>query len=86
MYTIAAQEIKRRGISCLDDILKEGPVHVIKNNQPQYVVLTEERYQAFLDTETEAYSSRLRQSLEEVNAGKISKGRAQDLMKILDQE
>jgi len=39
MRTIAAQEIKKRGISAVDDVLKEGPVHVIKNNQPRYVVL-----------------------------------------------
>ncbi|CAN5292067.1 hypothetical protein BH10PSE19_BH10PSE19_10060 [soil metagenome] len=77
MYTVAAQEIKRQGISCLDDILKEGPVHIIKNNQPQYVVLTQEHYQAFLIPDTEAYSTRLRQLLEEVQAAKICKSSAQ---------
>ena len=30
MKTISAQEIKRRGISAVDEELKEGPVHVIK--------------------------------------------------------
>lgn len=44
MNTIAAQEIKRRGISALDELLKQGPVHVIKNNRPRYVVVTEEQY------------------------------------------
>lgn len=44
MNTIPAQEIKRRGISALDEMLKEGPVHVIKNNRPRYVVMTEEDY------------------------------------------
>ena len=33
MNTISAQEIKRRGISALDELLKDGPVHVIKNNR-----------------------------------------------------
>lgn len=28
----------------MDEALKEGPVHVIKNNQPRYAVLSEERY------------------------------------------
>ena len=42
--TIPAQEIKRRGIGALDELLKQGPVHVIKNNRPQYVVMTEEDY------------------------------------------
>src|SRR3990170_4027601 len=44
MNAIAAQDIKKRGISAVDEALKEGPVHVIKNNQPKYVVLSEERY------------------------------------------
>ena len=35
MNTLAAQEIKRKGISAVDEVLKEGPVHIIKNNQPQ---------------------------------------------------
>jgi len=34
MNTVPAQEIKRRGISIVDEILKDGAVHVIKNNQP----------------------------------------------------
>lgn len=45
MNTISAKEIKRRGIAAVDEALKSGPVHVIKNNKPQYVVLTEEEYQ-----------------------------------------
>ena len=44
MQTIPAQEIKRRGISAVDDLLREGPVHVIQRNQPRYVILDEVRY------------------------------------------
>ncbi|HLA50796.1 MAG TPA: prevent-host-death protein, partial [Thermodesulfobacteriota bacterium] len=32
MNTLSAQEIKRKGISAVDEVLKEGPVHIIKNN------------------------------------------------------
>ena len=46
MNTISAQEIKRRGITALDEHLKQGPVHVIKNNRPQYVVMSEADYAA----------------------------------------
>ena len=45
MTLMAAQEIKRRGISAVDEALANGPVHIIKNNQPQYVVLSEAAYQ-----------------------------------------
>ncbi|MDI1231238.1 MAG: hypothetical protein PSV18_07915 [Methylobacter sp.] len=34
MNTIPAQEIKRRGIAAVDDLLAKGDIHVIRNNQP----------------------------------------------------
>ena len=37
--TIPAQVVKRRGMSALDAQLKDGPVWVIANNTPKYVVL-----------------------------------------------
>lgn len=46
MNTVPASEIKRRGVAALDEALKSGPVHIIKNNRPRYVVLSEEAYQA----------------------------------------
>ena len=86
MKTIPAQEIKRRGISALDKDLKEGPVHVIKNNRPQYVVLSHERYQAFIVAEEEAYYARVRESLEDVKAGRVRRGSAAGLIKELGLE
>ena len=44
MNTIPAQELKRRGLAAIDEVIAKGDVHVIRNNQPQYVVLSEERY------------------------------------------
>ena len=49
MNTIPAQEIKRRGISALDELLKDGPVHVIKNNRPSYVVMSEDDYARLIE-------------------------------------
>ncbi len=87
MNTVAAQEIKRRGISVVDEPLKNGAVYVIKNNQPQYVVLTEDRYQELLATETEAYLARVRASLEDVKAGRVSRFKnARELLKAIEQE
>ena len=71
MKTIPAQEIKRRGISALDKDLEKGPVHVIKNNRPQYVVLTQDRYRTLLQAEDEAYLARIKASLEDVAAGRV---------------
>ena len=86
MNTIAAQEIKRKGISAVDEALKEGPVHVIKNNQPQYVVLTEARYRDLIEAEDEAYLVRIRKSLEDVKAGRVKRGTAEALIRELGLE
>jgi len=86
MNTIAAQEIKRKGISAVDEALKEGPVHIIKNNQPQYVVMTEARYRDLIEAEDEAYMVRVRKSLEDVKAGRVWRGTAEDLIRELELE
>jgi len=87
MKTVAAQEIKRKGISAVDEALKEGPVHIIKNNQPQYVVLSEARYHELIEAEDEAYNSRIRKSLEDVKAGRVRRFKSADeLLKALEEE
>ena len=83
MNTIAAQDIKRRGISAVDEALKKGPVHVVKNNQPRYVVLSEKRYRELIEAEDEAYIARVRASLEDVKAGRVKRGTAEDLIREL---
>ena len=87
MNTLSAQEIKRKGISAVDEVLKEGPVHIIKNNQPQYVVLSEERYRELIEAEDEAYNARIRASLEDLKAGRVTKFKnAKELIKALELE
>ncbi len=71
MNTLPAQEIKRRGISAVDARLEQGAVHVIKNNQPSYVVLSEEHYRELLEGYREAYVARVKASLKEVRAGRV---------------
>ncbi|HWR89344.1 MAG TPA: hypothetical protein VN260_03725 [Dissulfurispiraceae bacterium] len=84
MNTIAAHEIKRKGISAVDEALKAGPVHVIKNNQLRYVVLTEARYRELIEAEDEAYVARVRKSLEDVRAGRVTRGTAEELIRELE--
>ena len=85
MNTIPAQDIKRRGISAVDEALEKGPVHVIKNNHPQYVVLKEECYQELLDSQQDAYLGRLKASLEDVKAGRVQRfNSAKDLLDAID--
>lgn len=80
MNTIPAQEIKRRGFAAVDALIDKGDIHVIRNNQPQYVVLSEARYQALLEAEDEAYTTRLSASLDDLKAGRVKRGTAADLL------
>ena len=85
MNIIPAQEIKRRGLAAVDDLISKGDLHVIRNNQPQYVVLSEERYQELIRTEQEAYYPRVRSALQDVKRGKtLSFKTVKDLLKALD--
>jgi len=83
MNTIPAQEIKRRGIAAVDDLIESGDVHVIRNNRPEYVVLTEARYRELVAEAEEAYVARVKASLEDVKAGRVQRGTAADLIKEL---
>ncbi|MHB9101891.1 MAG: hypothetical protein ACYC2E_10300 [Sulfuricella sp.] len=86
MNTIPAQEIKRRGIAAVDDLIATGDVHIIRNNQPQYVVLSEVRYRELIEAQDEAYVARVRASLEDLKAGRVKRGTAKDLIKELGLE
>ena len=83
MNTIPAQEIKRRGIAAVDGLIANGDVHVIRNNRPEYVVLSEARYRELVAEAEEAYVARVKASLEDVKAGRVKRGSAADLIKEL---
>jgi len=85
MNSIPAQEIKRRGISAVDEALRDGPVHIIKNNRPQYVVLSEDRYTELLAIRQESERASLRASLADLKAGRVNRYQNVDtLMRQLD--
>lgn len=85
MNAIPAQEIKRRGIAAVDDLIETGDVHIIKNNQPQYVVLSEARYQELIEAQNEAYAARVRVSLEDLKAGRVRRfASAEELLNALE--
>ena len=84
--TVAARELKRRGISSLDELLSDGPVHVIKNDQPSYVILTEGDYQELLDGYEQSQLATVRESLEDIKAGRVKKAGVDDLVRELGLE
>jgi len=87
MNTIQAQEIKRRGVAALDDLIAQGDVHIIRNNQLQYVVLSEARYAELLEAQEEALVARVRASLEDLKAGRARRfTSAEELIEAMDRE
>ena len=85
MNSIPAQEIKRRGISAVDEALRDGPVHIIKNNRPSYVVLTEANFAELQQVQQDAARERLRVALADLEAGRTKRyADADALMRALD--
>lgn len=78
MNLIPAQEIKRRGIGAVDEAVKAGPVYVIKNNRPRYVVMSEDAYAQLVRDLAEA---RLASSEADLKHGRVGRGTARDLMR-----
>lgn len=85
MNIIPAQEIKRRGVAAVDEALAEGPVHIVKNNRLQYVVLTEENYRELKEAQNEAAVAHIKASLEDARVGRVTRhDSAEALLKHLD--
>lgn len=85
MNIVPAQEIKRRGMAAVDDALAQGPVHVVKNNRPQYVVLTEDSYRELIEAQQETALARIKASLEDAATGRITRhDSVEALMRHLD--
>jgi len=63
--------------------MESGPVHVIKNNRPQYVVMSEDRYRSMMEDMNEAWELRIKASLEEARSGQTQKGTADTLIRAI---
>lgn len=71
----------------VDEALREGPVHIIKNNRPSYVVLTEAAFDELLQTQQEVARESLRASLKDLKAGRTKRYDDVDaLMQALDSD
>ena len=77
LNTIAAQEVKRRGVVALEEGLQRGPVHVLKRNRAVCVVLSEERYQELIN---DAAGARLADSLADLRHGRFATSGAHSIL------
>jgi hypothetical protein len=48
MNSLPASEVKRRGVAALEEAARRGPVHVIRNNRPAGVYMSEADYARLL--------------------------------------
>ena len=86
MQTIPAREIKRRGMSAVDDLVKAGPVHVIKDDRPTYVILDEAHYNELVEAQEETFRTRLAASLDDLQTGRPRRSTAQEIIDEFDLE
>ena len=77
LVTIPAQEIKRRGMSVLNEKLASGPVWVISNNTPKYVVLFADDFRRMRH---EAFVAETLRAEAEYKAGNYKTGTVEELM------
>ena len=67
-------------MSAVDEALADGPVHLVKSNRAEYVVMSEQAYQELMNDLTEA---RLAASEMDFREGRVRRGDAKTLMKAL---
>ncbi len=83
MSLISVQEVKRRGMSAVDEALKDGPVHLVRSNRAEYVVMSEQDYQELM---TDLSEARLAASERDLEAGRVRQGGVSELMgELLDE-
>ena len=81
--TVPAQTIKRRGMSALNEQLKDGPVWVIANNTPKYVVLLADDFRRLRH---EMFVQECHESMAELRAGQGKPTTVDELMATFDEE
>ena len=75
--TMPAQEIKRRGMSALNASLAHGPVWVVSNNTPKYVVMFADDFKRMRH---EAFVNECLRSEAEYRAGHFKRTTPSELM------
>ena len=78
--TIPAAEIRRRGFAAVDKALKRGPVHVLKDNEPAYVIMAEDQFRELSAQYRKAYVSRIRRSLKDLKEKRVRQVTARTLI------
>ena len=71
--TMPAREFEARGLAAVDPMLRHGPVHLINEAGPGYVIMSEELFDEWRTDRHQAYVARVKTALAEVEAGKVER-------------
>ena len=84
MSYVAANEIKKRGVSALTDALSEdGEALITVRGKKQYVVMTMEKYNTLREMEL---AQAVRESQSDYESGRVADCSVEDHMRRLDDE
>lgn len=78
--TIPAREVNPRGIGVVDEVIGDGPVHVIRNDCPMYGIMTEAPYEELVEARREADITGIQEALEDVATGRVRRVTARQLI------
>ena len=82
---VPVREIEEHGLGVVDELLRHGPVHVVVEDYPGYVIMSEALFDEWLDDRHEAYVARVKAALAEVEAGNVQRyNSAEALMEAID--
>ena len=70
---VPVREIEERGLGAVDDLLRHGPVHIVVDNHPGYVIMSEALFDEWLDDRHEASVTRVKAALADVEAGRVQR-------------
>ncbi len=80
MRTISERELMRHGLSVVDEMIGDGPVLVLRDDGPMYVVMSVAHYEMMVEAQHEAEIAGIREALADVTARRVRRVTAQQLI------
>jgi PHD/YefM family antitoxin component YafN of YafNO toxin-antitoxin module len=80
MRTISERELMRRGLSVIDEMIDDGPVHVLRDDRPMYAVMPVACYDLMVEAQREAETAGVREALADVSDGQVRRITARQLI------
>ena len=86
MHKLPVSLIERKGFGVLDEVLVEGPVRLVDGGGTRYVVMDKARFEDLVEDARDGRMARIRESLEDLKAGRVRSTSVEELIKELGLE